>query len=223
MPTRRLALAALVGPPLFATSLLAVTAIEWDFLHDLGWSAAPFDNPDVPWPSSAALGDSGALLSIGFAVLGSSTLALALALYRLLERRLKVGPALLVGLAGGAICAAFRTDYGSAGGGGPETWNGVVHVLGYTILVVVPIPAMLVLGVRLRRFDPWRGAAWSSLAAAAIAVASLAAFLAGGGSLFLFAFFADLLTWLTLVAARALALASGGESRVQPEAGAEVR
>ena len=223
MPTRRLALAALVGPPLFATSLLAVTAIEWDFLHDLGWSAAPFDNPDVPWPSSAALGDSGALLSIGFAVLGSSTLALALALYRLLERRLKVGPALLVGLAGGAICAAFRTDYGSAGGGGPETWNGVVHALGYTILVVVPIPAMLVLGVRLRRFDPWRGAAWSSLAAAAIAAASLAAFLAGGGSLFLFAFFADLLTWLTLVAARALALASGGESRVQPEAGAEVR
>ena len=207
MTTRRLALVALVGPPLFATSLLAVTAVEWDFLHDLGWSATPFDNPDVPWPSSAALGDSGALLPIGFAALGISILALALALYRLLERRLKVGPALLVGLAGGAFCAAFRTDYGSAGGGGPETWNGAVHALGYTILIFVLIPTMLVFGVRLRRFEPWRNAAWLSLAAAAIAVATLAASLAGGGSVFLFAFFAGLLAWLTLLAARALSLA----------------
>jgi hypothetical protein len=218
MTTRRLALVALAGPPLFATSVLAVTGIEWDFMHDLGWSAAPFDSPDVPWPSSAALGDSGALLVLGFGVLGVSTVALAAALYRLLERRLKVGPALLVVLGGGAFCAAFRTDYGSAGGGGPETWNGALHALGYTILIFVSIPAMLAFALRLRRPESWRREAWYSSAATGIALASLACFLAGGGSLFLFAFLANLLAWLTLLAARAVSRASGGEPRLQAEA-----
>jgi hypothetical protein len=197
----------------------AVTAAEWDFLHELGWSAAPFDSPDVPWPSSAALGDSGALLVVGFLVLGASILALAGAVFRLLHRRLKVGPALLVVLACGAMCAAFRTDYGSAGGGGPETWNGVLHALGYTILIFVSMPAMIVFGLRLPPAEPWRPIAWYSLAAAAIAVANLAAFLAGGGSIFLFAFFANLLAWLTVVAARAFSLASVREPRLQAEAG----
>jgi hypothetical protein len=209
--TRRLALVGLISPPLFAVLVLLVTAIEWDFLHDLGWNAAPFASPDVPWPSSAALGDSGALLVLGFLVLGASILALAGALFRLLERRRRVGPAVLVLLALGAVCTAFRTDYGSAGGGGPETWNGFVHALGFTILVVLSIPAMLVLGARFRRDERWRQTAWYSFAAALIAVAGLAGFLAGGGNLFFYAFLADALAWLTLVAARALSLTSAGD------------
>jgi hypothetical protein len=196
---------------LFAALVLLVTAIEWDFLHDLGWNAAPFASPDVPWPSSAALGDSGALMVLGFLALGASILGLAGALFRLLGRRRRVGPALLVLLALGAVCTAFRTDYGSAGGGGPETWNGFVHALGFTILVVVSIPAMLVLGARFRRDKRWRQVAWYSFGAALIAVASLAGFLAGGGNLFFYAFLADVLAWLTLVAARALSLTSAGD------------
>jgi MFS family permease len=210
--TRRLALVGLIGPVLFAALVVLVTAIEWDFLHDLGWNAAPFASPDVPWPSSAALGDSGALLVLGFLALGASILALAGALFRLLGRRRRVGPALLVLLALGAVCTAFRTDYGSAGGGGPETWNGFVHALGFTILVVVSIPAMLVLGARFRRDKRWRQVAWYSFGAALIAVASLAGFLAGGGNLFFYAFLADVLAWLTLVAARALSLTSAGDA-----------
>jgi hypothetical protein len=204
---RELALLGLIGPPLFAVAVLAVTALEWDFLHDLGWSAAPFDSPDVPWPSSAALGDYGALLVVGFLVLGASILALALALFRLLARRWKIGPALLVVLAAGAFCAAFRTDYGSAGGGGPETWNGVVHALGFTILVFVSIPAMLTLAVQFRGAG-WRRLDAYSLAATLVAVASLAGYLAGGGNLFFFVFLADVLAWLTLVAAQAFSVAS---------------
>jgi hypothetical protein len=220
--TRRLALVGLIGPPLFAALVLAVTAIEWDFLHDLGWNAAPFASPDVPWPSSAALGDSGALLVLGFLVLGASILALAVAVFRLLERRRRLGPALLVVLAFGAVCTAFRTDYGSAGGGGPETWNGVVHALGFTILVFVSIPAMLVLGARFRRDERWRRTAWQSFAAALIGVVSLAGFLAGGGNLFFYLFLADVLAWLTLVAARALSVASAGVMTRQARAQAEV-
>jgi hypothetical protein len=78
---------------------------------------------------------------------------------------------------------------------------------------------MIVFGLRLPRAEPWRPVAWYSLAAAAIAVANLAAFLAGGGSFFLFAFFANLLAWLTVVAARAFSLASVREPRLQAEAG----
>jgi hypothetical protein len=221
--TRRLALVGLIGPPLFVALVLVVTAIEWDFLHDLGWSAAPLASPDVPWPSSAALGDSGALLVLGFFILAASILALAVALFRLLGRRRTVGPALLVLLAFGAVCAAFRTDYGSAGGGGPETWNGFVHALGFTILVFVSIPAILVLGARFRRDEPWRQAARYSFAAALIAVSSLAGFLAGGGNLFFYVFLGDVLAWLTLVAARALSLASAGDLTRQPRLQAEVR
>ena len=207
MTTRRLALVALLGSPLFATIVLVVTAIEWDFLHDLGWSAAPFDNPDVPWPSSAALGDYGALLVVAFLVLGTSIVALALALFSLLERRWKVGPALLVLLAAGGACAAFRTDYGSAGGGGPETWNGFVHALGFTILIFVSILSMLVLAAQFRGDGRWRRMGAYSLAAASIAVASLAAYLASGGNVFFFTFLVDVLAWLTLVSLRALTVA----------------
>jgi hypothetical protein len=62
-----------------------------------------------------------------------------------------------------------------------------------------------------RRDERWRQAAWYSFAAALIAVVSLAGFLAGGGNLFFYAFLADVLPWLTLVAARALSLASAGD------------
>ena len=207
MTTRRLALLGAIGPSLFAVLVLTVTAIEWDFLHDLGWRAAPLDNPDVPWPSSAALGDSGALLVVGFLVLGASILALALALFRLLERRWKIGPALLVVLAAGAVCASFRTDYGSAGGGGPESWNGFVHALGFTILVFVPILSMLVFAAQFRSDGRWSRMSAYSLAAVLIAVASIAANLAGGGNAFFFTFLGDVLAWLTLVSARALSVA----------------
>jgi Protein of unknown function (DUF998) len=206
--TRKLALAGLAGPPLFAAIVVAVTAIEWGFLHDLGWSAAPFDTPDLPWPSSAALGDYGLLLVLGFLLLGVAIQALAVALFRLLDVRWKVGPSLLALLAAGAACAAFRTDYGSAGGGGPETWNGVVHAVGFTILVPASIASMLALGVQFSRDEQWRRLSRYSLAAAGIALASVVAFLAGAGTLFFAVFLADVLAWLALGSARALVLAS---------------
>ena len=77
---------------------------------------------------------------------------------------------------------------------------------------------MLVFAVRLPRPENWRREAWYSSAATGIALASLAAFVAGGGSLFLLAFLANLLAWLTLVAACAVSLDSRGEPRLQAEA-----
>jgi hypothetical protein len=204
--TRRLALAGLVGPPLFAAIVVFVTAIEWDFLHGLGWSAAPFDSPDPPWPSSAALGDWGALLVLGFVLLGLSVLALALALFRLLPGRSKIGPILLALAGVGAGLSAIRTDLGSAGGGGPVTWNGTVHAVGLTIFIPAAIVSMLVLAAQFRRDEQWRPMIWHSLIAGLIALASFVAFLAFSCSVFFWIFLVVVLAWLTLTAARALSL-----------------
>jgi predicted NAD/FAD-dependent oxidoreductase len=51
----------------------------------------------------------------------------------------------------------------------------------------------------------------------------MAGFLAGGGNLFFYAFLADVLAWLILVAARALSLASAGDVTRQGRLQAEVR
>lgn len=180
MTRRRLAVVGLVGPPLFAVLVLLATALEWSFLHDLGWNAHPFASPDPPWPSSAALGEWGVLVVAAFLVLGLSVLALA----RVLDGS-KVAR-ILFALAGvGAALAAFRTDYGSAGGGGPETWNGTVHAVGLTIFVPGVVLAML---------------ARRSLIAGLPALASFAAFLAFMCSVFFWVFLAIVVAWLTRLA-----------------------
>jgi hypothetical protein len=204
--TRRLALAGLGGPPLFAAIVVLVTALEWDFLHDLGWSAAPFDSPDPPWPSSAALGDWGLLLVLGFLLLGLSVLALAVALFRLLLARRKLGPILLALAGVGVGLAAFRTDYGSAGGGGPETWNGTVHAVGLTIFIPVVVLSMLVLAAQFRREEQWRPLSRHSLISGLLALASFIAFLVFQCSVFFWIFLAVVLAWLALTSARALSL-----------------
>jgi hypothetical protein len=200
--TRRLALAALAGPPLFATILLVVTALVWDFLHDLGWSAAPFESPDAPWPSVLALSDYGFLVVLSFLVLGLSVFALA----SILGRRWKLGPAFLFLLGAGLCLAAFRTDYGTATGGGPETWNGTVHAVGFTLIVPATVLAMLVLGAEFRRDDDWQPSSSLSLVAGVLALMAVAGFLALGNSVFFWLYLGVALCWLELIARRALAL-----------------
>src|SRR5206468_11462874 len=117
------------------------------------WSAAPLDSPDPPWPSSAALGDWGFLLVLGFLLLGASVLALAIALFRLDDARRKVGAVLLALAGAGGGVPAVRTDHGSAGGGGPEAWNGPVHAVGRTIFIPSVALSILVLAVQFHRHD----------------------------------------------------------------------
>ena len=205
MTTRRLALAGLAGPPLFAVAVVVLTAVEWDFLHELGWSAGPFDDPDAPWPSVLALGDAGFVQVVAFAVLGISTLAVATAVSRVTRRR--TAPILLA-VAGLALAAmAFRVDFGSAHGGGPETWNGTVHVAAFTVAIPAVIAAMIAVARQFPDDPRLRAYSWAS---AAVAIAGLVAALAGAGNLFLYLFFAVVLAWLALVAARTAPLGTPG-------------
>jgi H+/Cl- antiporter ClcA len=183
-----------------------LTAIEWDFLHKLGWSAGLFDNPDTPWPSSTALGDYGFLQVLDFLLLGVSVLALAVALFRLLEVRRKVGPSLLVLLAAGLAGSAVRTDYATARGSGPDTWNGVTHAAALTVVLPAALASMFVLAAQFRRDERWRPWSRYSLLAGTVALACLVAALAGAGSNFFAVFLAVVLAWLSFVSAHALSL-----------------
>ena len=51
------ALAGMVGPALFATVLLALSALEYDFMLGIGWR--PAEDPAGAWPSGLALGPYG--------------------------------------------------------------------------------------------------------------------------------------------------------------------
>jgi hypothetical protein len=206
MTTRRLALAAVAGPPLFAAIVVLLTAIKWDFLHELGWSAGLFESSDTPWPSSLALGDYGILQVLNFLLLGLSVLALAVVLFRLVDVRPKIGPGLVAVLAIGFGGTAFRTDYKSGRGGGPDTWNGVVHAAGFTVVVFVAILSMFVLAVQLQRDERWHSMSMRTLVAAIVALAALIATLAGAGNLFFYVFLGVLLAWLSFVSAHALSL-----------------
>jgi hypothetical protein len=188
----------------FAVVVVLLTALEWDFLHDVGWSAGLFDSPDTPWPSSTALGDYGFLQVLNFLLLGISVLSVAVVLFRLLDVRWKVGPSLLalLGLAFGA--SAIRTDDKSANGGGPDTWNGVVHAAAFTVVVFASILSMFVLAAQLRPDDRWRPLSRLSLMAGIVALIALVTTLAGGGNLFFYVFLGVLLAWVSLVAAYAL-------------------
>ena len=199
MSTRRLALAGVVAPPLFAAIVLLLTLLDWDELHDLGWSAGPFDDPDATWPSVAMLADHGFLQSLNCAMLGVATIGLAVALRRLGARLVESSLVALVGF--GFAIAAFRIDRGSTTGGGPETWNGTLHALGLTIVVIAALGAMAAFAI-LRRDR-------LSIAALVAALACFAVSLAGAPNFFA-AFLAVVLVWLMLDALRCLELTRVG-------------
>ncbi len=51
------AVAGMAGPALFAAMLLALTALQYDFLLGIGWR--PLRDPAGTWPSVLALGPYG--------------------------------------------------------------------------------------------------------------------------------------------------------------------
>src|SRR5262249_14564496 len=134
--------------------------------------------------------------------------ALAVALRRLLEARRRVGPVVLALAGAGVGIAAFRTDSGSAGAGGPETWNGTLHALGLTMFVPLVTLSILVFAAQFRRSERWRRVSRESLIAGLVALASFVAFVALQCSVFFWIFLVVVLAWLTRTSARALSFSS---------------
>lgn len=117
------ALAGMFGPVLFVTVLIALTALQYDFMLRIGWH--PLADPAGAWPSGLALGPYGALQDVTFVVSGLllALFSVGLSIGTTGGRSSPLGPALLF-MAGIAMTLmGFETDrYRGSGPGACTAW-----------------------------------------------------------------------------------------------------
>jgi hypothetical protein len=148
----------MVGPVLFATVLLALTAVQYDFMLGIGWR--PLEDPSGAWPSGLALGPYGLAQVASFVLSGTllMTFAVGLHLGATDGRGSRVGPALLF-VAGAAMALmGFETDP-PLQSTGPRTLHNLIHDLAFALFVLALLPAFFILWRRFRENALWRGQA----------------------------------------------------------------
>jgi hypothetical protein len=158
--------AGLLMLPLFAATVVVLTWLEWEFLHDLGWTV--LHAHDVNYPSGLARGDLGPLQSLNFVALGFLAFLFARGLRtQFVHRR----PGILARIGFGAVAlggllSAFPTDLP----GEPTSWHGLLHGLGFVLLMGGNLVAFVAAGLALREAPGW-GRLWVySIANAAAAI-----------------------------------------------------
>jgi hypothetical protein len=143
------------GPVLFAAVLLALSAMEYDFMLGIGWR--PLSDPAGAWPSGLALGPYGWVQTASFALWGLSLMLFAIGLNfgATGGRGSRVGPALLFGAGVAMALMGFGTD--PIRRTGPRTLHGWIHDLAFVIFVLVLLSALFFLWRRFREDPTWRG------------------------------------------------------------------
>lgn len=185
----------LLGPILFASSLAALTIIEYEFLLSLGWH--PIHNPTFDWPSGLALCNYGFIMTATFIISGLLMFLFATRLYLDLKPALtsQTGSTLLA-FAGLSLAAlAFTTDPTIRDT--PATWHGRLHDLSFVSLGITLFPAMIILGFAFRQNEKWKNLSlytWGTLALAG------PAFFIKGAAFYVFLF--AILAWNEIVAIR---------------------
>lgn len=185
----------MLGPVLFVTVLLVLTALQYDFMLGIGWR--PLADPAGAWPSGLALGPYGALQDATFVVSGLllALFSVGLSMGTTDGQSSPVGPALLF-VAGVAMALmAFETD--PIRRVGPRSLHGLVHDASFVLFVVAILAALFSLWPRFGRDLRWRGHARFTLATAIVAVLLL---LLPGVAYYLF--IATLLAWIFATALR---------------------
>lgn len=183
-----------LAPPLFVAAAIALSIVQRDELHALGWTA--LDHHGVPWPSALAVGAHGWFMCAAFACTGAALLFLAVALWRRLpRRRASTVAAAAVGLTGaGLLAAALPLDRPAGDPGELESWisswHAGVHTAGFAIAGLAGVAAAA-----------WHAAATRSRASAIVAVALVAALLLPGATGW-YAFVALFLIWVEIVVVR---------------------
>lgn len=185
----------LLGPILFASVLIILTFIKYDFLLSLGWH--PINDPTFDWPSGLALGKYGWIMTATFIISG---LIMTLFAYRLFLE-LEVGTAsrlgtFLMACAGIALAMlSFTTDPTIRDT--PATWHGRLHDLSFVLLGLTLFPAMIILGFAFRNDVKWKNLSlytWLTLCLVA------PAFALKGGMFYVFLF--AVLVWNEVLALR---------------------
>ena len=162
------ALAGMLGPVLFVTILLGLTALQYDFMIRIGWR--PLADPAGAWPSGLALGPYGRLQDANFLVAGLLLTLLALGLHLGVGdgRSSPLGPALLF-LAGTAMALmGFETD--PIHRPGPRSLHGLIHDGAFVLFVLTFLTALFSLWRRFRTAPHWRGHARYTLTTGMLAV-----------------------------------------------------
>jgi uncharacterized membrane protein YidH (DUF202 family) len=162
------ALAGMVGPVLFGTVLLALTALEYDFMLEIGWH--PVTDPADAWPSGLALGPYGSLQVANFVVSGILLMLFAPGLHLRTTngRASRIGPGLLF-VAGMAMALmGFETD--PILRVGPRTLHGLIHDTAFVLFVVAMLGAVFSLWRRFEKDRRWHGHARYTLVTGVLAI-----------------------------------------------------
>jgi uncharacterized membrane protein YidH (DUF202 family) len=187
------AIAGMMGPALFGSVLLALSALEYDFMLRIGWS--PVADPAGAWPSALALGPYGPAQVANFVVSGLllAFFSLGLHLGATNGRGSPFGPALLL-MAGTAMTLmGFETD--PIRRIGPRSLHGLIHDAAFVIFVLAFLAALYSLWRRFEADPRWRGHARYTLATGILAVLLL---LLPGVAYYLF--IVTLLIWIEATA-----------------------
>ena len=189
------AIAGMMGPALFGIVLLALSALEYDFMLGIGWR--PVADPAGAWPSGLALGPYGLAQVANFVVSGLllAFFSLGLHLGATNGRGSPLGPAFLF-VAGTAISLmGFETD--PIRRIGPRSLHGLIHDAAYVIFVLAFMAALFSLWRRFEAHSRWRAHARYTLATGILAVLLL---LLPGVAYY--AFIVTLLAWIEATAIR---------------------
>ena len=162
------ALAGMLGPVLFVTILLGLTALQYDFMMRIGWR--PLADPAGAWPSGLALGSYSRLQDVNFVVSGSLLTLLALGLHLGVGdgRSSALGPALLF-LAGTAM-ALMGFEPEPIPRTGPRSLHGLIHHGAFVLFVFAFLTAHFSLWRRFRTDPHWWGYARYTLTIGMLAV-----------------------------------------------------
>ena len=185
----------MVGPAIFAATLLALTVLQYDFMLGMGWR--PLADPAGAWPSGLALGPYGWSQNASFVLSGVLLMLFAAGLHLGAPGGSWIGPALLC-VAGAAMALmGFETD--PIQSPGPRTLHNLIHDLAFALFVLALLPTFFFLWRRFGEDTLWRGHARYTLATGLIATLSL--FLPGVAY---YLFIAVVLVWFEVTAIKLL-------------------
>lgn len=189
------ALAGMVGPVLFGTVLLALTALEYDFMLGIGWH--PVTDPADAWPSGLALGPYGSIQVANFVVSGILLMLFAPGLHlgTTNGRASRTGPGLLFVSGMAMAMMGFETD--PILRVGPRTLHGLIHDVAFVLFVGAMLSAVFLLWRRFETEPRWRYHSRYTLATGVLAILFL---LLPGVAYYLFIL--TLLAWIERTAIR---------------------
>jgi uncharacterized membrane protein YidH (DUF202 family) len=189
------ALAGMIGPILLGTVLIALSALEYDFMLGIGWH--PLTDPAGAWPSGLALGHYGPVQVANFVVSGLLLAFFSLGLYFGARDGYgsPLGPAFL--FVAGVALALMGLETDPMRRVGPRSLHGFIHDAAFVIFVLAFLAALFSLWRRFEAEPRWRGHARYTLATEILAVLLL---LLPGVAYYLF--IVTLLAWIEVTAIR---------------------